>query len=129
VKKVGILETLRCGNDATVEGWSEWKRRIRKYYDGGALLEAFERNLGVLAITMSRAHLASTEQITRNTRGNGANFLLMSGVQGKMNILNHGFSFGGTEDEGLSLLFLQGNFRDSCNDQIDHRLNGFYSLQ
>ena len=31
VKKVGIPETLLCDNDATMEGWSEWKKRIRKY--------------------------------------------------------------------------------------------------
>ncbi len=30
VKKVGIPETLLCDNDATMEGWSEWKKRIRK---------------------------------------------------------------------------------------------------
>jgi hypothetical protein len=31
VKKVGIPETLLCDNDATMEGWGEWKKRIRKY--------------------------------------------------------------------------------------------------
>ena len=31
VKKVGIPEVLLCDNDATMEGWSEWKKRIRKY--------------------------------------------------------------------------------------------------
>ena len=31
VKKVGIPEALLCDNDATMEGWSEWKKRIRKY--------------------------------------------------------------------------------------------------
>ncbi|KAI2504177.1 hypothetical protein MHU86_10291 [Fragilaria crotonensis] len=31
VKKVGIPEVLLCDNDATTEGWSEWKKWIRKY--------------------------------------------------------------------------------------------------
>ncbi|KAI2491252.1 hypothetical protein MHU86_23304 [Fragilaria crotonensis] len=31
VKKVGIPEVLLCDNDATMEGWGEWKKRIRKY--------------------------------------------------------------------------------------------------
>ena len=31
VKKVGIPETLLCDNDATMEGWNEWKKRVRKY--------------------------------------------------------------------------------------------------
>ena len=31
VKKVGIPETLLCNNDTTMEGWREWKKRIRKY--------------------------------------------------------------------------------------------------
>ena len=31
VKKVGIPETLLCDNDSTMEGWGEWKKRIRKY--------------------------------------------------------------------------------------------------
>jgi hypothetical protein len=31
VKKVGIPETLLCDNDTTMEGWREWKKRIRKY--------------------------------------------------------------------------------------------------
>ena len=31
VKKVGIPEALLCNNDATMEGWGEWKKRIRKY--------------------------------------------------------------------------------------------------
>ena len=31
VKKVGIPEVLLCDNDSTMEGWNEWKRRIRKY--------------------------------------------------------------------------------------------------
>ena len=31
VKKVGIPEVLLCDNDTTMEGWNEWKRRIRKY--------------------------------------------------------------------------------------------------
>ena len=31
VKKVGIPETLLCDNDATMEGWRKWKKRIRKY--------------------------------------------------------------------------------------------------
>ena len=30
-KKVGIPETLLCDNDTTMEGWREWKKRIRKY--------------------------------------------------------------------------------------------------
>ena len=30
VKKVGIPEILLCDNDATTEGWSEWKKRVRK---------------------------------------------------------------------------------------------------
>jgi len=29
VKKVGIPEVLLCDNDTTMEGWNEWKRRIR----------------------------------------------------------------------------------------------------
>jgi hypothetical protein len=31
VKKVGVPETLICDNDTTMEGWSEWRKRIRKY--------------------------------------------------------------------------------------------------
>ena len=31
VKKVGIPEVLLCNNDSTMEGWGEWKKRIRKY--------------------------------------------------------------------------------------------------
>ena len=32
VKKIGILEVfLLCDNNSTMEGWNEWKRRIRKY--------------------------------------------------------------------------------------------------
>ncbi|MFY8201679.1 MAG: hypothetical protein ACOVLE_13465, partial [Pirellula staleyi] len=31
VKKIGVPETLICDNDTTMEGWSEWKKRIRKY--------------------------------------------------------------------------------------------------
>jgi hypothetical protein len=31
VKKVGIPEILLCDNDATMEGWNEWKKRIRMY--------------------------------------------------------------------------------------------------
>jgi hypothetical protein len=31
VKKVGIPEILLCDNDATMEMWSEWKKRVRKY--------------------------------------------------------------------------------------------------
>ncbi|KAI2497802.1 Reverse transcriptase (RNA-dependent DNA polymerase) [Fragilaria crotonensis] len=31
VKKVGIPETLLCDNDPTMEGWKEWKKRIRRY--------------------------------------------------------------------------------------------------
>ena len=31
VKKVGIPEILLCDNDATMEGWGEWKKRVRKY--------------------------------------------------------------------------------------------------
>jgi hypothetical protein len=31
VKKVGIPETLLCDNDSTMEGWGEWKKRVRKY--------------------------------------------------------------------------------------------------
>ena len=31
VKKVGIPEILWCDNDATMEMWSEWKKRVRKY--------------------------------------------------------------------------------------------------
>ena len=31
VKKVGIPETLLCDNDTTMQGWREWKKRIRKY--------------------------------------------------------------------------------------------------
>ena len=31
LKKVGIPEVLLCDNDATMEGWSEWKKRICKY--------------------------------------------------------------------------------------------------
>ena len=31
VKKVGIPEILLCDNDATMEGWNEWKKRVRKY--------------------------------------------------------------------------------------------------
>ena len=31
VKKVGIPEILLCDNDPTMEGWSKWKKRVRKY--------------------------------------------------------------------------------------------------
>jgi hypothetical protein len=31
VKKDGIPETLLCDNDPTMEGWKEWKKRIRRY--------------------------------------------------------------------------------------------------
>jgi hypothetical protein len=31
VKKVGVPEILICDNDSTMEGWGEWKKRIRKY--------------------------------------------------------------------------------------------------
>ena len=31
VKKIGVPETLICDNDTTMEGWSEWRKRIRKY--------------------------------------------------------------------------------------------------
>ena len=31
VKKIGVPETLISDNDTTMEGWSEWKKRIRKY--------------------------------------------------------------------------------------------------
>jgi hypothetical protein len=31
VKKVGVPETLLCDNNSTMEGWSEWQKRIRKY--------------------------------------------------------------------------------------------------
>jgi hypothetical protein len=31
VKKVEIPETLLCDNDTTMEGWREWKKRIRNY--------------------------------------------------------------------------------------------------
>jgi hypothetical protein len=29
--KVGIPEALLCDNDTTMEGWSKWKKRVRKY--------------------------------------------------------------------------------------------------
>ena len=28
---MGIPEILLCENDATMEGWNEWKKRVRKY--------------------------------------------------------------------------------------------------
>ena len=31
VKKIGVPEILICDNDSTMEGWGEWKKRIRKY--------------------------------------------------------------------------------------------------
>ena len=31
VKKIGIPEMLLCDNDTTMDGWGEWKKRVRKY--------------------------------------------------------------------------------------------------
>ena len=32
VNKVRIPKVLLCDNNLTMEGWNEWKRRIRKYF-------------------------------------------------------------------------------------------------
>ncbi len=31
VKKAGIPEMFSCDNDASMEGWNEWKKRVPKY--------------------------------------------------------------------------------------------------
>ena len=82
--------------------------------DGGAIQRSFKGNLGHLA-KKTMGHLEDTEELTRSIAGsNQTNFMMVPGKKGRMHLLHHGFTYEDV-DEGFSILFVQGNYPDSCN--------------
>ena len=70
IKKVGIPELLSCDNDATMEGWSKWKKRIRKYSIEPRYTEPYSpfQNKAELDIRELKRMIRRFQDITRSPR-------------------------------------------------------------